>query len=201
MESKFICITLSIIIMFSLSGPWLVYAASSIVFLVIYYSVISYVFYRRDLIKWFKTLRRTAPADLEQKNNKQSSRILPPQICADNPPSAFKENTDDAKESDSEHLMLQTEKITEKIKIAIKAASQRQYAREDLISILEMITVDYHQLQGTPLQLLVNTTINALCQEHGLAPLDSSERAHIWQTDNDQLQKETKLLADDEPEC
>ena len=182
--------------MFTLSDPWSLYAALSAVCLLIYYSVVGFIFYRDDLSRWVRMSPESAPERAVQKNEQHPSQLQSSQDPNSQQPQAPEQDSPEFSEKEDEQLMQLTEKINEKLKIAIKAASERGYEREDLITILQMITVDYQKLQGTPLQLLVNAAIDALCEENGLSTLDSSERADIWQINDDQ--GETNLPADDQ---
>jgi hypothetical protein len=182
--------------MFTLSDPWSLYAALSAVCLLIYYSVVGFIFYRHDLTRWVRISPESAPERAVQKNEQHPAHLQSSPDPSIQLLQAPEQDSEQPGEQEDEHLMQLTEKINEKLKVAIKAASERGYEREDLITILQMITVDYHQLQATPLQLSVNAAIDALCEEYGLSRLDSNERADIWQINDGQHQQ--KLPSDDE---
>ena len=62
----------------------------------------------------------------------------------------------------------------------IKESHQKNYSKEDLVLMLEMILKDYRILKGTAFQMAVNNCIETECARYGSIHLSEGETIEVW---------------------
>lgn len=156
----------------SISNPWTVYTVALAAIILIYYTFVGWKYYRRELRSLFKG---------KTKNRIESSsvgdRVKPSESAEPDPVPS--DGTGQAATHD-EALFSQVQALNEYLVTEIEEAHQKDYNKQDLIQMLQMILKEYGVLKGTPFQHKVNRRIDAECAKYGQMHLAEDDKDQLW---------------------
>lgn len=160
--------------------PWKTYTIVSLLTALLYYSFLGWRFFLPDIKVWIE--KRKQPAQWESTSIATS---VPMQ--AGNPEEEIIQFTTSSDLEDNEPASWQNEEMFEKahrlmahLVSEIKEAHQKNYSKEDLLLMLEMILKDYKVLKGTAFQRAVNNCIETECARYGSIHLSEGETIEVW---------------------
>lgn len=152
-------------------NPWQSYLLTASIITVTYYAVIAWKYYLNDI----KGLLSRKRQRLAPRSNRDSD--------ADRGP----ESTDKANNENKEDMPARDEALLEKqhdllsyLADQIREAHQKNYTKQDLIQMLEMILKEYPALKGSSFQLAVNARIDAECAKYGSTYLSEDDKNQAW---------------------
>jgi hypothetical protein len=158
------------------SNPWAFYTGTISAALLIYYAFVCWKFYRNDLrilLGGPKSKRQgpdfaAGPPTSEQKELAATS--VDEELLVEEEPPAWQ----------NEELFTQVENLFEHLASEIEEAHQKNYNRQDLIQMLQLILKEYQVLKGTPFQFAVNNRIDVECAKYGSIHLREGDKGEVW---------------------
>lgn len=156
----------------SISNPWTVYTVVLAATLLIYYTFVGWKYYRKEIRSLFKgkTKNRIESSSVGDRVKPSESGELDP---------AFSDGAEQAASQD-EALFTQVQALNEYLVTEIEEAHQKDYNKQDLIQMLQMILKEYGALKGTPFQHAVNKRIDAECAKYGQMHLAEDDKDQLW---------------------
>ena len=160
--------------------PWKTYAIVTLLSALFYYSFLGWRFFLPDIKVWIKRQR--------QLHNRESTSIATSApMQAENTEEEIILFSTSSELEDSGPPPWQNEEMFEKahrlmahLASEIKEAHQKNYCKEDLLLMLEMILKDYKVLKGTAFQRAVNNCIETECARYGSIHLSEGETIEVW---------------------
>jgi hypothetical protein len=70
--------------------------------------------------------------------------------------------------------------LTAHLRDAIDEAHEKQYNKNDLVLLLQMLLKDYSYLKDTPFRVSINNQIEAECAKYGSMLLSEDETEELW---------------------
>lgn len=153
-------------------SPWHYYAVSVMSIIALYYLWVAWKFYQqeiKDAIK-FGRQRKRRPVDppIDEIDSDEES------------PEEEHEAEEELPAWQNEQLFADVEKLAEHLIVEIEEAHRKDYTRQDLIQMLQMILKEYPTLKGTPFQIAVNNRIEAECAKYGSIHLSEGDKREVW---------------------
>lgn len=160
--------------------PWKTYAIVAVLSVLVYYSVLGWRFFLPDIKAWIKKRKQPAP-----RQSIASAPLIPTESGRlDEERMLF---TESSQLEDNEPPAWQNEEMFElaqslmaHLASEIKEAHQKNYSKQDLLLMLQMILKDYIVLQGTAFQTAVDNCITAECARYGSIHLSEGETIEVW---------------------
>jgi hypothetical protein len=168
------------------ANPWVVYFSVITPLLAAYYLLVGFIFYRHDLksrISRWKSppIRAVAfPSGNVHREDllTQDHSKAAPELTANH---ANQEDQDQSQQPwENEVMMQQLEELSIHLKQAIEEAHDKDYNKEELVLLVQMILKEYPTIYGTPFQLSVNDMIETECAKYGSIHLDGEDRRRMW---------------------
>lgn len=156
------------------SNPWAVYAAILAGGLLIYYTFVGWKYFRTEI----NGLLRGSPRNL-----KVDSGILSKEVKKTSGPNQQDEEVIEEEEQpewQNEEMFAMVENLFEHLTTEIEEAHQKNYNKQDLIQMLQMVLKDYQVLKRTPFQFAVNNRIDAECAKYGSIHLSEGDKSEVW---------------------
>lgn len=154
------------------SNPWAVYGGALTGAMFIYYIFVGWKYFRTEITNLSR--RRS-------NKNRFGPGILIKESRKTTEPSPQSEQTS----QDEDHPVrrnqdIQIEDLCEHLATEIQEAHIKQYSKQDLLLMIQMILKDYSMLEGTQFQLAVNSRIEAECAKYGSIHLSKGEITDVW---------------------
>lgn len=158
----------------STSNPWAIYITVVTGALLIYYLIVGWKFYKMEIgsllhgkvkRRRFESVQRSDQIEAQHystENDGELSSIEQPEAPQD------------------EELFTQVESLLEHLTAEIEEASQKDYNKQDLVQMLQMILNEYGALKGTQFQFSINNHIDAECAKYGLLHLSEGDKIELW---------------------
>jgi hypothetical protein len=157
-----------------IESPWTTYAVVLSPLTLGYYIFIGYKFYRQDLRSAFsgkqnrpvKKIKRPTPSIsvITEEHNEQE--LVEPEATEPTLP-----------DEETYHKVMG---LTAHLKDAIEEAHEKQYNKNDLMLLLQMLLKDYSYLKDTPFRVSINNHIEAECAKYGSMLLSKDEIEELW---------------------
>ncbi len=153
-------------------SPWQYYAVAIVSIIALYYLWVAWKFYQQEIkeaIKFGRPRRRQAvDPPLDELDSDEES--IDEKIEAEGELPAWQ----------NEQLFADVEKLAEHLIVEIEEAHRKDYTRQDLIQMLQIILKEYPTLKGTPFQIAVNNRIEAECAKYGSIHLSEGDKREVW---------------------
>jgi len=160
--------------------PWKTYAIVAVLSVLVYYSFLGWRFFLPDIKAWIKKRKQPAPRQsiarapsIPTESGRLDEECMlfteSSQLEANEPPTWQNEEMFELAQSLTAHLASE-----------IKEAHQKNYSKQDLLLMLQMILKDYTVLKGTAFQTAVNNCIETECARYGSIHLSEGERIEVW---------------------
>lgn len=160
--------------------PWKTYAIVTVLSALVYYTFLGWRFFLPDIKAWIKK-RKHAPY------RESTNMAISAPMQAEDPEQEITQFSTSSELEDSEPPSWQNEEMFEiahglmaHLASEIKEAHQKNYSKEDLLLMLEMILKDYRVLKGTAFQTAVNNCIETECTRYGSIHLSEGETIEVW---------------------
>ncbi|SDF61251.1 hypothetical protein SAMN04487996_111273 [Dyadobacter soli] len=154
-------------------SPWHYYALAVAAVIALYYGWVALKFYKTEIKKLFSP-RSNQNSRSDQPVSETQLDEEPPLDDSDqdafNEPPAWQ----------NEQLFADVEKLVDHLSEEIEEAHQKDYTKQDLIQMLQLILKEYKMLKGTPFQIAVNNRIDAECAKYGSIHLSEGEKREVW---------------------
>lgn len=156
-----------------IDSPWTTYAAVLSPLTLGYYIFIGYKFYRQDL--------RSAFSGKQNRPVKKIQRPAPSIAVTEEPhePEQVQKETTEPSLPDEETFQ-KVMSLTAHLRDAIDEAHEKQYSKNDLVLLLQMLLKDYSYLKDTPFRVSINNQIEAECAKYGSMLLSEDETEELW---------------------
>lgn len=156
------------------SKPWAVYAGITTGALLIYYIFVGWKYFRTEI----SSLLRSKP----KKRQLDSSTLITEAQQTSGPGQQNEEIMEEEEQPawQNEALFTQVEDLFEHLASEIEEAHQKNYNRQDLIQMLQLILKEYQVLKGTPFQIAVNNRIDSECAKYGSIHLSEGDKGEVW---------------------
>ncbi|TDE14754.1 hypothetical protein [Dyadobacter psychrotolerans] len=156
-----------------IDSPWTTYAAVLSPLTLGYYIFISYKFYRQDL--------RSVFSGKQNRPVKKPPRPAPSisVIEQQSEPGHVEQETTEATLPDEETFQ-NVMALTAHLRDAIEEAHEKQYSKNDLVLLIQMLLKDYSYLKDTPFRVSINNQIEAECAKYGSMLLSEDETEELW---------------------
>jgi hypothetical protein len=160
--------------------PWKTYAIVAVLAALIYYSILAWRFFLPDIKAWIRkrkqpTSRQSIASALSIPT--ESGRLEEESILftessqlEDNEPPAWQ----------NEEMFELAQSLMAHLASEIKEAHEKDYSKQDLLLMLQMILKDYTVLKGTAFQTAVNNCIETECTRYGSIHLSEGETIEVW---------------------
>lgn len=156
-----------------IDSPWTTYAAVLSPITVGYYIFIGYKFYRQDLRSAFSG-KQNRPVKKIQRPAPSISVTEEPQ----EPEQVQQETIEDA--LPDEETFQKAMGLTAHLRDAIDEAHEKNYSKNDLVLLLQMLLKDYSYLKDTPFRVSINNQIEMECAKYGSMLLSEQETEALW---------------------
>lgn len=154
------------------TNPWQSFTWAVAVVSIIYYAVIAWKYYP-DEIRGLLSKKRPKPAP-------PSERRLEVSADPDQSDELIDEQEEEKPSWQNEVFLEKAQDLLEYLTDEIREAHQKNYTKQDLVQMLQMILKEYSALKGTPFQFAVNNRIDAECAKYGLLHLGEGDKGEIW---------------------
>lgn len=156
------------------SNPWAVYSGIITSALSIYYIFVGWKYFRTEiknlLLGRIKKRKLDSDTLLKEIKNASHSSQQDEEIIED----------EQQPEWQTEEMFTRVEKLFEHLTTEIEEAHQKNYDRQDLIQMLQIILKDYQMLKRSPFQFAVNNRIDAECAKYGSIHLSEGDKGEVW---------------------
>jgi len=153
--------------------PWALYTEIVTGSLLIYYLLIGWKYFRMEIKNLFRgrdQKRGIDPDALIEEGEKTSYQSQGEKIT----------EQDEQPEWQNEEMFVKVENLFEHLTAEIEEAHQKNYDKQDLIQMLQIILKDYQVLKRTPFQFAVNNRIDAECAKYGSIHLSEGDKGEVW---------------------
>jgi hypothetical protein len=156
-----------------INSPWTIYAAVLSPLTLGYYIFIGYKFYRKDL--------RSAFSGKQNSSVKRTTRPAPSIAVTEETQEheQMEEETAGPALPDEETFQ-NVMALTAHLRDAIEEAYTKEYSKNDLVLLLQMLLKDFSYLKDTPFRVSVNNQIEAECSKYGSMLLSEDEIEELW---------------------
>jgi hypothetical protein len=158
------------------SNPWAFYTGTISAAVLIYYAFVCWKFYRNDL----KTLLGGQKSKRQGPDFDPGPPINEEKVLVVDSPAEELLVEDEQPAWQNEELFTQAVDLFEHLASEIEEAHQKNYNRQDLIQMLQLILKDYQALKGTPFQFAVNNRIDVECAKYGSIHLSEGDKGEVW---------------------
>lgn len=155
------------------SKPWAVYVGITTGALLIYYIFVGWKYFRTEI----SSLLRSKP---QKQQLNSGTLITEAQKTSGSGQQEEIMEEDQQPASQNQALSAQMEDLFEHLASEIEEAHQKNYNRQDLIQMMQMILKEYQALKGTPFQIAINKRIDLECAKYGSIHLSEGDKGQVW---------------------
>jgi hypothetical protein len=162
------------------SISWAAYIETVLVLLLIYYPVVAFKFYGKEM-KIFLSgkkklpIRRSSTEANVEDEQIQNSSLHDIQSELFSSPKRFMPS-----EQETDDTFEQVLELTAQLKEVISEATSKNYIKEEFTLSLQLLIRKYQFLKGSPFMVAINNLIVSECEKHGYHSLDAEERVMLW---------------------
>jgi hypothetical protein len=156
------------------ANPWQSFILAASIITVIYYAVIVWKYYLSDvkLLLSKKSLRGPG----------HSSHQLDAPVKPGSPDRPIDEQEEEVPPRQNEAFLENAQDLLAHLTDEIREAYQKNYTKQDLVQMLQMILKEYPAQKGSSFQLAVNDRIDAECAKYGSIYLSEGDKKQVWTT-------------------
>ncbi|WP_234672695.1 hypothetical protein [Dyadobacter sp. CY261] len=155
------------------SNPWAVYARILAGGLLIYYIFVGWKYFRADIkhLLGSRAKKRQSNSNAPIRKVKETS----------GPGPQHEEVLEEAQQVwQDEEMSFKVDKLLEHLTEEIQEAHQKNYDKQDLIQMLQIILKEYSVLKGTAFQSEVTNLIDTECAKYGSIHLSKGDKREVW---------------------
>ena len=158
----------------STSNPWAIYITVVTGALLKYYLIVGWKFYKMEIggllhgkvkRRTFESVHRSEQIEVKHHSTEDDGELS---------------SIEQSEAPQDEELFTQVESLLEHLTAEIEEASQKDYNKQDLVQMLQIILSEYGALKGTQFQFSINNRIDAECAKYGLPHLSEGDKNELW---------------------
>lgn len=163
--------------------PWQDYISVVCTLVAVYYSVVGFVFYKKEIIARLRGRYPPQKIPVSTDELKNKHEVLSSSITSDSIDVHELEQEENQAENSfifNPEMMEQMENLAIRLKELIQEAAEEKQEKTYLLNRIQKTLSEYPTFKGTPFQLSVNALLEVELEEAGLTPLSDDDKLKIW---------------------